>query len=61
MLVTAYDVRVISLALDGVTLNQDSTYGAGGPITVIAHIFGGHFIPLRAAPVVLATTRRGED
>jgi len=51
-------VRVIALALDGVTVTQDSTYGIGGPITVIAHIFGGHFTPLRPAPELLAAKMR---
>jgi hypothetical protein len=39
-------IRVVSLDL-AYKLQQDKTYGHGGAVHFLAHIFGGHFVPLR--------------
>jgi hypothetical protein len=39
-------IRVLSIAIHGNAVQQDSTYGAGGPLYVIGHVHGGHYTPL---------------
>jgi len=39
-------IRKIVVGLDG-TIIQDTTAGDAGPVVPIAHIYGGHFTPLR--------------